>query len=429
MSWFSNFIGDVTNTVEDIVPGAKQVDQFLNKAGIGPANAFQNPFKPTGWAGDIEHGLSQVQHNPYVRSAEELAAAIAAAYAGQEYLVPYLTSAATATDAVSAADLASMDAAVGSDIAAGGSAATAADAASIAADAGVPGAAAATAADAAPGITADALAGTPLETSVAPPLFASADPTVNPLTFTGGAVPNAAAGGYTLPSDLQGLDFSVPSAQTEFDIGAYGSTPADYAASAGGGGAGGGGSGWLSQMGKFLATPKGALTGASLGAGLYGLVNRAQLPGAAKTALNASGPAVAQAQQMIASGGTASPLWTQQKASIDAQIDQQISDFSKALQQQAVSGGMGNQNSEVVQRQIAEMTSRLNVQREQMYLAAQQQNVSNAVAELTGGNQTLMGIANLQFQEDQAAQQIAKDIGLVTGNLASLWPATTTAGG
>lgn len=182
---------------------------------------------------------------------------------------------------------------------------------------------------------------------------------------------------------------------------------------------------WLSQLGKTLMTPKGALTGASLGLGLYSLMNKAQLPGAAQQALGAAGPAVSQAQTMIASGGQGSPLWGSQKAAIDAQIDQQIQNFTRAIQQNAQNQGQGGANSMVVQQQIQQATAQLETQRQSMYMAAQQQNVNNAVAELTGGNQTLMAIANLQFQEDQAAQQLARNIGLVTGNLASLWPAST----
>ncbi|MBA0083364.1 MAG: hypothetical protein HRJ53_00040, partial [Acidobacteria bacterium Pan2503] len=180
--------------------------------------------------------------------------------------------------------------------------------------------------------------------------------------------------------------------------------------------------GFWSQMGKTLKTPKGALTAASLAMPLYGLMKGAQLPGAAKTALGASGPAVAQAQATISAGGMAGPLWNQQKAGIDAQINQQLQDFSRQIQQNAANSGQGGANSDVVQQQIASMRTRLEAQRQQMYMAAAQQNVTNAVAELTGGNQTLMALANLQFQEDRQAQEMALQTGEVVGKLASLWP-------
>jgi hypothetical protein len=56
-----------------------------------------------------------------------------------------------------------------------------------------------------------------------------------------------------------------------------------------------------------------------------------------------------------------------------------------------------------------------------MYAAALQQNVTNAVQELTGGNATLMAIAQLQQEEDQWAANLARSLSGTTANLASLW--------
>lgn len=460
MSWFTKHLVDpVKNLVGDVEHGVSQVTHGINRDLSGWAGDIEHGFSQathdinrdvSGWLGDLEHGYSQMTHVPWIRDSQFAAAALLAAIYAPE-LIPEMTSAAEGTAAVSEADLAAMSAEGAADVSAAAGATEAATAADIAAGTTAAGTAAeaATAADAAAAagstlpevtVSADAMTpaitGTPFETAIAPPLFAAANPGVNPLAYTGGAMPpgggggvpdsGAPAGTYQLPPDLANIDTSVPDWQTEMDIGTYGSTPADYqaaAAQAGGGGATPAAK--AATWGSYLKSPKGALTAASTAAGLYGLLNKPQLPGAAKTALNAAGPATAQAQAMISSGGMAGQLWQNQKGAIDAQIDQQIADFSRALQQQGVNSGMGGQNSEVIQRQIAEMKSRLNVQRESMYVQAAQQNVNNAVAELTGGNQTLMGIANLQFQEDQAAQQIAKDIGLVTGNLASLWPSGT----
>ena len=158
----------------------------------------------------------------------------------------------------------------------------------------------------------------------------------------------------------------------------------------------------------WLLKPKNALSAGMLGVSGIEALTRPKLPSAAATALGAAGPAVQQAQNVIASGGTATPVWTAQKASIDAQIDQEIKQQTEAIMQAAASSGEGNQNSGIVQQQIAQMTDNANVQRQQLYAQAQQQNVNNAVAELTGGNQTLSAIANMQLAQQEQAQQAAR---------------------
>lgn len=169
-------------------------------------------------------------------------------------------------------------------------------------------------------------------------------------------------------------------------------------------GAGAGNGGWES----WLEKPKNLLSLGSLGiSGIEGLT-KPKLPSAASEALGAAGPAVAQASSIISSGGTATPIWTSQKASIDAQIDQEIQQQTQSIMQAAASNGEGNQNSGIVQQQIAQMTQNANTQRQQLYLQAQQQNVNNAVSELTGGNQTLSAIANMQLAQEEQAQAAAK---------------------
>lgn len=255
--------------------------------------------------------------------------------------------------------------------------------------------AAAPAAVSAPAASPD-VTGTPFETSQAPPLFAG---TGNPLQYTGGVAPDAAMGTEDIggpAQDVIGTDAADSSSPSFWD-----------------------------SMLKELKTPKGALGAGLLASNLYGLLNRPSLPGAAKTALGAAGPAVAQAQSVIQTGGMGSPIWTAQKSAIDAQIDQQIQNMTAAIQQSAANSGMGGSNSGIVQEQIASMTAQLNTERVKLYDQALQQNVNNAIAELTGANQTLMSVANLQLQEDQYAQQLARDIGLTSGELFSLWPSAT----
>jgi hypothetical protein len=157
----------------------------------------------------------------------------------------------------------------------------------------------------------------------------------------------------------------------------------------------------------WLKSPKNLASLGMLGISGFNALSKPKLPSAANTALGAAGPAVAQAQSIISSGGTATPEWATQKASIDASIDQQIQQQTEALKQAAANNGEGNQNSGIVQQQIAQMTSNLNEQRQQLYLQAQQQNVNNAVSELTGGNQTLSAIAQMQLSQETQARQSA----------------------
>lgn len=445
-STIKNAFGDVTKGIEEVVPGARNIDRFLNKAGIGPQDFLQNPFKPQGWAGDIEHGASQFSHSPAGRSLEEMAAIAAMAYFAPELI-------GTMSGDFSAADMAAIQSA-GAEY--GG--ATAADAAtSYGVDLGaetasagtdIPGAATTAAAAGAPTATANMLpevtvnapamaSGVPLtgqivESSVAPQLLAGTAGVAQAAAAQSyGTEQNTAPGG---PDPLAGTPLGAPSLLNPMDV-----QISDPMAGMPSGFQPGGSfvppdpsSGDLAsppsqwdQWKQFLTTPKGELSALSMGAGLYSLMNRAKLPGYATQAGAAAGPASAQAQTMLASGGQGSPLWGQQKSAIDAQIDQQIQNFSRAAQQNAQNQGQGGSNSLVVQQQIAQITSQLEAQRQSMYMAAQQQNVNNAVAELTGANQTLMALANLQFQEDQQAQQLARNVGLVTGNLASMWPSTT----
>ena len=147
-------------------------------------------------------------------------------------------------------------------------------------------------------------------------------------------------------------------------------------------------------------------------AGLLGLsavnaMRTPQLPGAAKTALGAGSQAVTQAQGILSSGGTSSPLWSQQKSSIDQQINQALQQQIAQMKQSAASNGMGGDNSGVVQQQIADLTSKAETQRQALYNQALQQIVTNAVSELTGGDNTLSSIANMQMQQTEQARNAA----------------------
>lgn len=267
----------------------------------------------------------------------------------------------------------------------------------------------------------DATAGTPLETSVAPALLAA----TNPQQYLARSKGTETAG--VPAAETAGVDagtFSPTGGFTPPDV-AAGSPPlADYNPLISSEDPS-----FTDQLWQTLKTPRGALTAAGLGANLYGILARGQLPGAAKTALGAAGPAVQRAESVIQTGGMGTPLWTTQKAAIDAQINQEIAQASRAIQQNAQASGMGGANSTAVQQQIASMTSQFETRRQAMYQQVLQNNVSNAVSELSGANQTLMSIAQLQMQENQYAQQLAGNIGKTTSALATLWPTPSSTGG
>ena len=146
---------------------------------------------------------------------------------------------------------------------------------------------------------------------------------------------------------------------------------------------------------------------ALLGISGFNVLHTPALPSAAQTALGSSTQAVEQAQGILASGGTSSPLWASSKASIDQNIDAQLKNATEALMQNAANSGMGGANSAVVQQQINSMRQQAETQRQTMYNQTLQQIVSQAVSELSGGNQTLGSIAQMQMSQSAQAQQAA----------------------
>jgi hypothetical protein len=159
-------------------------------------------------------------------------------------------------------------------------------------------------------------------------------------------------------------------------------------------------------IGSWLSNPKNDATLASLGISGLSALRQPKLPAASQTASANATAASKGALSTIQSGGTATPEWSAQMASIDSTINQQIQQQTAAIKQAAANSGEGTQNSGIVQQQIAQMTQNANTQRQQLYAQAQQQNVQNALAELSGGDATLTSIGNMQLQQEERAQQI-----------------------
>lgn len=228
-----------------------------------------------------------------------------------------------------------------------------------------------------------------------------------------------------------GIDFSLASAPSAGGLGfdtSLLSAPAaaggdtiptiidTSAAAAGAGGGGGGAGGYFSQLGNFLTNPKNLPSLGLGGLSLFNALKTPKLPSQLNPVMAANTTASNAANATIAGGGTASPNWAQQKASIDASINQQLQQQSEALQQNAANTG---QQGMVVQQQLNQLKQTLETQRQTLYQQAQAANVNQAISELTGSNQALTGIANLQLQQDQAAQQASNQMAELALLLAS----------
>jgi hypothetical protein len=213
------------------------------------------------------------------------------------------------------------------------------------------------------------------------------------------------------PADGGFSDFDVANATINPAATGIDATDPTVAAGSGSGG-----------LGSWLSNGKNAATAGLLGLSLKSALTKPNLPNADTTASNAATQAVQGATSVINSGGTATPEWSSQKASIDATIDQQIQQQTQAIQQAAANSGEGNANSGIVQQQIAQMQQNLNVQRQNLYAQVQQQNVQAALSELSGGDSVLTSIGNTELQQSEQAQQLAAQ----TGELALLLQSGTT---
>lgn len=166
------------------------------------------------------------------------------------------------------------------------------------------------------------------------------------------------------------------------------------------------GSALLKKMGLTPATA--GLLGIS---GLQAL-SKPKLPQAQKDLQAQAGPAAAQANSVISSGGTGGPQWAGQKASIDATINQELKQQISAMTQQAVNSGQGA-DSQVTQQQINKLKDQLETARQQLYLQAQAGNVDAALKQLGISDAALANVSQTQFaQSNQAKSQAAQTASL-----------------
>ena len=147
-------------------------------------------------------------------------------------------------------------------------------------------------------------------------------------------------------------------------------------------------------------------TAAMLGISGAQALSKPSIPSASKALEGTAGPGAAAASSVIQSGGTSSPAWATQKASIDANIDQAIQEQTQAMVQQAINSGQGA-DSQVVQQQVNKLKNQLETQRQTMYAQAQQQNVQAAISQLGISDQALAQVANAQFKGSEEAKSAA----------------------
>jgi len=167
---------------------------------------------------------------------------------------------------------------------------------------------------------------------------------------------------------------------------------------------------------------KGLAQGGLLGLSALNALSKPKIPGASQTALNAAVPQLQEAEMVVKTGGQGSPLWPQQKAAIDAAIDQQTANAVAALKQQSANAGMGGNDSEVVQAQIADIQAKATAQKQQIYAQQLDNNVKEAITLITGADNVLTQIGATQLQESNAARSAASqtaELALLLGSGAS----------
>lgn len=228
------------------------------------------------------------------------------------------------------------------------------------------------------------------------PTFGGADAALGNMTT--GMVPGGAPnfGGEVFDPGLAAGDYNAGSEMT--------GAGADYGTrgAAGEDGIFGKGADLLKKLGISPATA--ALLGIS---GAQALT-APKLPEAAKRLQQGAGPAADAAQGVIQSGGTSSPAFATQKASIDSSIDQQIKEQSQAILQQAQNSGQGA-DSQVTIQQINKLKTQLETQRQALYAQAAQQNVQAALQSLGISDQALAQVANAQFAGSNQAKSSAAE--------------------
>jgi hypothetical protein len=164
------------------------------------------------------------------------------------------------------------------------------------------------------------------------------------------------------------------------------------------------GGGFFDSAGRWISGHKSGT--ALLGLSMLNALNKPKMPGSVNTLQNSGNAEVAQAQAILASGGTSSPQWQTMKASIDQSIDANVRNAIEAAKQNAANSGMGV-DSAVARQHIDRIMADAATQKAQAYSQALGAIVSQAITELSGGNAVLGQVAQLQMQREEQARAAA----------------------
>ena len=156
------------------------------------------------------------------------------------------------------------------------------------------------------------------------------------------------------------------------------------------------------------------------------------VPQSLQNTVNANGPLADQARNTLTNQGAPTP---DQMSVIDATIEQQRKQGEEAIKQSAINAGQGGSSSMVTQDKIRAFGEQLATMRMQLIQKQAEQNVLQAMQELGMVTQEQFQLAQLELQQDNAAQQRAASI---MQSLGWLWSGasgkttsttTTTTGG
>lgn len=232
-----------------------------------------------------------------------------------------------------------------------------------------------------------------------------------------------------LSSSISTMGFDTSTGMVSGGAPTFGDASGDTGFAGGGTSSDGGTSTGMSDVGGEDVLDKGAAllkklglspaTAAMLGISGFQAFSKPKIPDAANKLQAGASPAADQANSVIQSGGTSSPAFATQKASIDATIDQQIKEQSEAMLQQAVNSGQGA-DSQLTLQQINKLKTQLETQRQTLYAQAAQQNVSAALQQLGISDQALAQVANAQFASDNQAKTSASETAKMALMLQSL---------
>lgn len=259
-----------------------------------------------------------------------------------------------------------------------------------------------------------------IDTSLIPSVTPTTIPDVPaPPDITSGIPPALTpGGGVTTPSGgmIPGTDNSIFTGTTPTDVpNPYGDVTIPPAGGGGGGG-GGGGTSFVDRITNSVMNDPLRAAGTALTVGTALGNHSADVPQGLQNTVNNNSAIGPQANATLANNGAPTP---DQMAVIKGTIDQQRKEGIEAIIQASVNAGQGGKESMVVQDKIRAFNEQLTVMQNQLVQKQAEQNVAIAMQELGMMTQEQFQLAQMQLQQDNAAQQRA--IMQIMQSLGWLW--------